>query len=389
MERARTLGPLVAGEAGEAERLRHLTDAVVDAFKDAELYRLLLPEELGGFDMPLVEAMQVVETVSCADGASGWCLMVGNIEVGTAGAYLSDPGIAVVFAKGKDLLIAGQGIPNGIAEPTDGGYRIRGDWSYGSGIQHADFIHTGCVLVDERQQPVVNELGLPEVVICHVPRDQIELKDNWDVLGLRGTGSYDYSIADQFVPEAMTHSFGISAPLRGSYQFTLGLTGYTAWGHTSFALGVGRHALDALAELAQSKGNIFGLLGDGASFQERYARAEATYRAARAFCYASWSDLCESMAKERPASLEQIALIRLAMRHIHDAVSEVCTFAHKAAGGVSLRSGELQRCYRDIHAATQHILLSDQIMQDAGKVLIGMAAPDARWTILGLRTPSA
>ena len=134
---------------------------------------------------------------------------------------------------------------------------------------------------------------------------------------------------------------------------------------------------------------MFGLIGEGASFQERYARAEATYRAARSFCYAAWDDICESMAKEEPARLEQVALIRLAMRHVHEVVSDVCTFAHKAAGGVSLRSSPLQRCYRDIHAGTQHILLSDKIMQDTGKVLMGMTPKNARWSILGLETPSA
>ena len=327
--------------------------------------------------------------MSIADGSSGWCLMVGNIEVGTGGAYIPDRGVEEIFAKGKDLLIAGQGIPNGVARPTDGGYRIDGDWSYGSGIYHADFIHTGCIVHDEDDKPVMTEAGTPEIRICLVERKDIDLKDNWDVMGLRGTGSYDYSIRDVFVPEERSHSFAIAAPLRGSFQFTLGLTGFTAWGHTGWALGVGRHALDEVRRLAQTKANPFGLLGDGASFQERFARAEATYRSARAFCYDVWDDICASMDREEPASLEQVALIRLAMRHLHDVVSDVCTFAHKAGGGVSLRRSPLQRCYRDMHAGTQHILLCDQIMQDTGRVLAGMAPSGARWTVLGLEASKA
>ena len=73
------------------------------------------------------------------------------------------------------------------------------------------------------------------------------------------------------------------------------------------------------------------------------------------------------------------------MRNIHEVVSDVCTFAHKAGGGVSLRPSVLQRCYRDIHAGTQHILLSDQIMQDCGKVLLGMTPETSEWTILGVK----
>ena len=73
------------------------------------------------------------------------------------------------------------------------------------------------------------------------------------------------------------------------------------------------------------------------------------------------------------------------MTYLHDVVSEVCTFAHKAGGGVSLRAGPLQRCFRDIHAATQHVHLSASITQDVGKVLLGVAKKDATWSIVGLK----
>ena len=384
MTRAQELTALVSAEADEAERLHHMTDKVVHAFQEAGLYRMLLPRELDGAELSLSEAMQVVETIARADGSTGWCLMVGNIESGTGGAYLSDLGVERVFAQGSDIVIAGQGIPRGVARSVEGGYQIQGDWSYASGIYHAAFIHTGCVLMQD-DKPVLNDAGVPEVLICHVPREEIEIKENWDVIGLCGTGSFDYSITDLFVPEEMTHSMGISEPQRGGNQYTIGLTGFTAWGHTTFALGVGRHALDEVAVLARSKKNVFGRMCEGPSFQERYARAEAMYRSVRAFCYSAWDDLSATLASGGQASLEQIALVRLAMRYLHEVVSDVCTFAHKAGGGVSLRGGALQRCYRDIHAATQHILLSDQIVQDCGKVLMGAAEENAKWTILGLR----
>ena len=298
--------------------------------------------------------------------------------------YLSDAGIEQIFGHGNEILIAGQGIPRGYARAVEGGYLIHGDWSYGSGIYHADYIHTGCILMDG-DQPVMNDNGMPEVIICHVEKKDIALKDNWDVMGLRATGSFDYSIDEMFVPSELCHSFSLSKPLRGPNMYSLGLVGYTTWGHTSFALGVGRRALDEVAELARTKGNVFGLLGEGASFQERFARAEANYRSARAFCYSAWQDISDTLASDNTVSKPQIALVRLAMRHIHETVSDVCTFAHKAGGGVSLRPSVLQRCYRDIHAGTQHILLSDQIMQDCGKVLSGMDSESEQWTILGLK----
>ena len=167
----------------------------------------------------------------------------------------------------------------------------------------------------------------------------------------------------------------------------LGIVGFTAWGHTSFALGVGRHALDELATIAKAKAGPFGILADSPSFKEKYARAEAKYRSVRALIYSAWNDIDETLEREEPASLEQIALLKLGFRYAHEVMSEICTFAYHGGGGVALRSSPLQRCYRDLHAGLQHVLLSDQIMQDCGTVLMGHARNGAKWELLGLKQP--
>ena len=161
----------------------------------------------------------------------------------------------------------------------------------------------------------------------------------------------------------------------------------TTWGHTSWALGVGRRVLDELAKLARSRSDPFGKLHDSASFKMSFAQAEARYRAARALVYESWNSLDNSYRRGEPASLEQLALIRLAMRHLHDVISDISTFAHRVSRGVSLRPSLLQRCYRDIHSGTQHILLADEITQECAKVLLGTAGPDAQWAMFGVRVP--
>ena len=257
----------------------------------------------------------------------------------------------------------------------------------GSGIYHANWIHSGCVLMDGGQA-VMDEDGDPVVLIGYVPKEAIDLKDNWDVLGLRGTGSFDYSIADEiFVPDYRTYVYSKNFVERGGPRYSLGIVGFTAWGHTSFALGVGRHALDELATIAKTKAGPFGILADSPSFKEKYARAEAQYRSVRALVYAAWNDVDETLEREEPASLEQIALLKLGFRYAHEVMSEICTFAYHGGGGVALRSSPLQRCYRDLHAGLQHVLLSDQIMQDCGTVLMGHAREGARWELLGLKEP--
>ena len=145
-----------------------------------------------------------------------------------------------------------------------------------------------------------------------------------------------------------------------------------------------RRALDEIAAIAKDKAGPFGILADSPSFQEKYARAEAKARAARAMVYEAWNDLDETLVNEEPATNEQLAVIKLAFRHSHEVLSEVCTFAYNFGGGVALRPSTLQRCYRDAHAGLQHVLLSDQIMQDCGKVLMGHVPDGARMQLLGL-----
>ena len=381
---AKGLRPLIESKADEAEQLTHMHDDVVGAMMEAGLYKMLFPKALGGAELTLAQALEVNEAVSLADGSTGWCLMVGVIELGNAGAYLPDSGVARMFVNGSDMVLAGQGIPNGFARPVDGGYQIHGEWRYASGVYHAQYIHTGCVLMDE-DKPALDENGNVKLVLCHVPRSDIVVVEDWDTIGLRATGSYDYSIKDAFVPEDMTYQYIDTPVMRGGAMYRIGIAGWTAWGHTAFALGVGRRALDELAELARAKRNPWGLVGEAAAFKEKFALAEAKYRAARALCYEAWNDLDEAMARDEYPSLEQIALIRLAMRYLHDVLSEVTTFAHRSGGGVSLRPSVLQRCYRDLHAGTQHILLSEQIAEDCGTVLLGMAEEGAGWSVIGLK----
>ena len=378
--------PLVEAEADEAERLYHLTDRVVAEFRRKGLYALLTPKVLGGAEMPYVEAMELVERVAAVDGSAGWCMMVEGVMGASLGSFLPDQGARTVFPNGADVTMAGNGVPRGFARPVDGGFLIKGHWAYGSGIYHAEWIHSGCFIMDGEKMKL-NQDGAPEIVLCQHPKSSIELKGNWDVLGLRGTGSYDYTLKEPelFVPAHMCYMFDAVEPARGGPQYGTGLVGFTSWGHTSWALGVGRRALDELAKLARGRADVFGKLCDSASFRQFFADAEAKYRAARALVYSAWDALSERVAKGEKPNLEEIALIRLAMRHLHNVISDLSTFAHRAARGASLRPSQLQRCYRDIHAGTQHILLADEIMQECGKVLLGATGADARWTMFGVK----
>jgi indole-3-acetate monooxygenase len=386
--RVDTLLPLIESRAVEAENLGRMTDDVVDALRKSGIYTMLFPKEVGGAEISPFDAMQIVERLSYAHASCGWCTLVNNMEGLTMAIYIEDAGIAEVFANGVDITIAGNGVPRGFARPVDGGYMIRGHWAYGSAIAHAEWIHTGCFVTDPSGKDVVIEPnGQPKIVITHHPRSTIKLLGNWDVLGLRATGSFDYTLAEGeelFVPACRTYGFDIGAPRRGGIQGALGLAGWSAWAHSSWAIGVGRRMLDELVKVVVARTDAFGRSSDSASFKFQFAQAEAKFRAAHALVYDTWRGVSETCARGERPTLHQMTMIKLALRHIHDVISEVGTFAYRAARGASLRNTVMQRFYRDIHSGTQHILMADQIVEEAGRALLGLPGPDAQWSVFGV-----
>ncbi len=380
--------PLIEEQAEAGESQSHLTDAVDAALREAGIYTMLLPKDVGGPELSHFDAMTIVERLSYAHASAGWCVLASVMESGVMAIAIADEGIRKVFANGPNVAMAGNGVPRGFARAVDGGYMIRGRWAYGSAIHHADWIHTGCFLTDPKTgEMVIQPNGQPKIVITHHPRSTIKLLGNWDVLGLRATGSFDYTIADAeelFVPASLTYGFDAIAPLRGGAQGHLGLPGYSAWAHTGWGLGVGRRILDELVKVIVPRRDVFGMSRESATFKFQFAQAEARYRAARALAYDTWRGISDTCNRGERPSLEQMTMVKLGLRHLHDVVSDVGTFAHRAARGASLHDTTMQRFYRDIHSGTQHILLADQIVEECGRALLGLPQPGAQWTVFGV-----
>src|SRR5579871_6189498 len=271
--------PLIEAEADVAEQQYRQSDRVVAALRQSGIYAMLLPKALGGSELSFTEAMEIIARLSWADASAGWCAMVAGVMSASLGAFVSERGARDVYGRGPDVTIAGNGVPRGYARRVPGGFIIRGNWAYGSGIHHAEWVHSGCFVMDGEKMVMLPN-GTPEIVLMHHPKASIELKGNWDVLGLRATGSFDYTLKEPelFVPEHMTYPFDGPKQQRGGPQYSIGLVGLTSWGHTSWALGVGRRALDELAALARARGDVFGKLSESASFKKSFADAEAKFR---------------------------------------------------------------------------------------------------------------
>ncbi|MGH7089994.1 MAG: acyl-CoA dehydrogenase family protein, partial [Stellaceae bacterium] len=322
--KARAIAPILRAEGGVNEAFGRLSDRTIAALRDAGFFGLLVPHRYGGYEADPVTALAVIEAVSEAEASTGWVLMACNVGTGSAAGYLPRAGADAVFGK-RTPIIAGEGAPKGRAEREGRGFRLTGRWSYGSGVLHTEYLHTG---------GMVYENGKPkEARTFIVPTREAKFLGNWDVLGLKGTGSIDYALENVYVPEEFTHSPHALVAQQGGALYRLGIVGMSPLGHTGFTLGLGRRILDELLALMHAPGGRPSPLaepGGGESFQENFAAAEAKFRAGRAFCYEVWRDVAATLDRDAPLSARQFTLMRLALNHLTAAMAEVATFAYRA-----------------------------------------------------------
>ncbi len=371
-ERARALIPIANEHAEYSDTEGRIAEEVIQKMHEDGLFSMWVPKELGGSELLPVQSLEVIENLSYGDASAGWVLMAACLSIGTGAAYLGDSAVAKLWADGKRPVIAGQGTRPGIAKPTDGGYLLSGAWSFASGIKHGTHIHT---------LGIIETTGEPRIFV--VPVEQATLIDNWDVIGLRGTGSIDYTIENVFVPEDYTHFAVVDTAQRGGALFNIGIIGFAEICHSGWALGVGRRLLDELATLTRDKAGRVGSQSESTSFHDGFARAEGNLRAARALVYEAWGDVEESLVAGKRLDVRQHTLIRLALTNVTQTLHDVANFVYLAAGSTSLRRGTLQRLLRDVHAGTQHVTSSPPVVQNIGRELLGLA-DNSRWQFLDL-----
>jgi alkylation response protein AidB-like acyl-CoA dehydrogenase len=368
---ARSLAALIEGQAAATDAAGTLTPVVVDAITDAGLFALMVPRELGGTEADAVTTLAVFEELSRADGSTGWSFLANASTTAFAAAYTGDAAVKEMFAGPGPAVHAGMLGPRGEAKQVDGGYQVSGRFSFGSGIAHANWIGAG-TLVTRDGEFVASPAGGPELRVVFVPRARVTLHGNWDVLGLSGTGSYDYEVPEQFVDEAFTFPLTAEVAQRGGPVYRLGVLTLTSIGHCGFALGVARRALQELARGAETKTRMGATspIGDQQLFQHDFAMHEAALRSARAYAFEVFADVQATVDRGDEPTVEQRQRARQVTTYTTRVAADLVRFAYTWAATDALRPSALQRCFRDIHAATQHIFVDNATLTAAAPVLL-------------------
>jgi len=374
--RARGMRDLVRSEAAGSERQRTLTPAIVDEMWASGLMSSFNPIPAGGVEPSFPEMIETWIEMAWQDGSFGWIGIANLPSTFAAGAYLPDEGFAEVFtAHDNRITMGGQFFPNGQGQAVDGGYRLSGAWSFGSGTGHSEYIAAGFMPMDDGEGRWISE-GLPDMQVAIVPRDDITFTDGWYVQGLKGTGSYDYNAVDVFVPRYRTFPLFSRAPHRGASPATrMGLMPVTAAGHASWALGVAKSMLDDVEELAATKFRMSDMasLASRPTFQKGLAHHVASWRAARLLVLDAFTQAEAAVAAGDELTPTLRADMRVAAVYATDVARACGEWAHLVAGTSSIREGSrLERAFRDLYTGTQHAFISEKVAIDAAQIWLGI-----------------
>jgi alkylation response protein AidB-like acyl-CoA dehydrogenase len=373
LERVRELTPAIRRRSTECEQARRVPLDLIAQLKTAGCFRMHVPSEYGGDDLTLSQALDVIEELARADGSTGWTTMIG-CDAPALFARLPRTTFDAIYADGPDLIGAGATAPKGQARRVGGGYCVSGQWSFASGCQHAEWLIAHAVIVDQTGQPELLPTGSPEMRVGVFPANEAEIVDTWRVVGLQGTGSHDFRLRDVYCPEERTFSL-MGPPCLPNAGFAIPILGRLALSLAAVAVGIGRGALDEIAELAGSgKRRIFASnrLAESVVFQDKLGEADATVRGARALLHA---DVDAAGAKasrgEEFSPLERLR-VRATAAYVVRLMAQVVDLAYTAVGGSAIyQASPLQRRLRDIHALTQHIGVSGEAFEYVGALLAG------------------
>ncbi|CAH1652378.1 MAG: acyl-CoA dehydrogenase family protein [Chelatococcus sp.] len=371
-DRAKKIAPLVRAEAGESERIGTMTPKVLAAMKDAGLFWMLVPRDLGGAQARMVECMEAWEEISAADASAGWSLMANSTGTAAATAFCSDEAVAQMYSGPELPIMAGMLGPGGTSVETPDGLKGTGKYRFGSGSLHATWLGSGMLVMDDK---LIRKLpdGNPQVRVCWLPREKAQFDENWDVMGLQGTGSVDYSLTDVTVPNGFHHERTISRGLRDWRLYDIGIPGLACAGHTGVALGLMKRALEEITRIAFEKKRpaYQTVLGEQPVFRHDFAYHEASYRAARAFTMELYDETERYIESGNELTRAMSARFRQNVIYVHKVAADVVRFCYTMGGSESLRNpSDLGRCMRDMSAATQHIFVDTIAMQDVAVPLL-------------------
>jgi alkylation response protein AidB-like acyl-CoA dehydrogenase len=350
---ASALRGTLEAQAEASQDSRTATKEAVEALRDSGLFTMLIPRALGGPEVDLATFTDALAELSYADGSLGWTVLANATNTAFAAAFLGDDAVADIFGAGP-VEVAAQLSPRGTITRADGGWTLGGRYSFGSGSGHAAWIGAGAIEMTDGR-PVMQPSGIPSIRGCYVPRAQVDFKDGWHVMGLEGTGSYDYDITDQQVPDDYTFAL-LGPPQRGGPIYRLRVPVIGTAGHAGWALGAARRALDeALAAAGRPFMRGLTPVGQMEGYLTELGALDGALRSARSYVLDVFAE-AEAFIEHADTLPEALAArVQQAITQCTRVAVDVVRKSFEWSGVAAIRDGVLERTFRDVHVAAQHV----------------------------------
>jgi alkylation response protein AidB-like acyl-CoA dehydrogenase len=372
------LAPQIRSAREEIEQSRRIPPPLAASMKEAGIFGMVMPRAWGGPELDPMTQFRVIEALAMEDGSVGWCAMIG-CDTGYISAFLDQDVARAMFPDPLSAMGAAT-TPTGTATLVPGGYRVSGRFPFVSGCHPCEWLWLGCNVIEDGA-PRVNTNGVPETRQCLLRLKQCEILDTWYTTGLRGTGSNEVAVHDQFVPAEHSFSFQDSAVVKRTgplYAFPFMFAAKAP----AVALGITRHALDTLIETSGKPARRYTVgegveapkrLCDDVFVQEAAGRADTLLTSARAHLFDVVGDMWESLVAGKPLSDVQLARFTTLNSHVTGVCVDAVQLVFKASGGTAVyQKGPLDRCLRDLLTMNQHVVGTLRTWEMSGRLLLGL-----------------
>jgi alkylation response protein AidB-like acyl-CoA dehydrogenase len=344
IEVAIALRPLLREHAAAMENSRRLSDEVFNALYEMGGFNLQLSADYDGPATDPISYLRVLEELCRGDASSGWCAMVGTESNACVNAFLAPDIVRKMLAEKSQATVALTVVGSGRAARVDGAYRVSGRWRFASGCRHSTWLAALCV-VHDGDVPCTRENGAPLTRMVFARADDAVMYDTWNASGLRGTASDDFELVDVTIPHSHTFDL-LEPPLDPAPVWRIPVTLRLAMSKAAAVCGMARAAMDALAEAALEGG--------------------------RAYLYQNVDRAWQAVQNNQTLDVNAIANVRLAVVWSAQRALESLHLMQEIAGTAAVLDPAFDRASRDLEVARHHMQLQTHVVEDVGRVLLGM-----------------
>lgn len=349
----------IRDRAMEFQKLRYIPQDVVDDFKSLGIYRAFVPERFGGAETSPADFCRLIEDIAAADASTGWVA-----SFGVSSVYLSSLPVETysdIYGQNPDTVFAGAMFPPQPAKSVSGGYEVRGQWPWCSGIMGADLAGVGIKVEDK-------DMELPLIAI--MPKDSVEVVDTWNTVGLAATGSHDIKADGVVVAPEWTFVRG-GKPTMDDRVFRYPSMALASQVLAVVALGAARAALTFLHGTA-SRQSVTGAPRPAARpyLQTEYAKARGIYLSAAGLFYDTIENAYEELAHNVAVSRDTHIHLRMVASKAARDGAEAARMAFALGGSTAIETGHpLIRNMIDAASVAQHAFLSEGTWMAAGAAM--------------------